>query len=239
MDLIGLARNLEEKYRRYLKTTFYFRDPALRKSFEEALDGGHLSKGPYVEAMPVFERSRSPSTLFSDLLGTQLEPAFLRAIQGERPLYAHQEEAIDKVYKGRNVIVATGTGSGKTESFLYPILLHLYQESQRGDLCPGVRALVLYPMNALANDQRERLAEVCKNMKRENSGFRLTFGQYIGETPEDGGDFQRHAQDHLTQREHSGTCFRRWPTGSSVLRMVSGGFLQGYSQSKSDLGCGA
>ena len=81
----------------------------------------------------------------------------MKAVQGDRPLYRHQEESIRCVWNDRNVIVATGTGSGKTEAFLLPILLHLYREFQASMLGPGVRALILYPMNALTNDQRDRL----------------------------------------------------------------------------------
>jgi len=208
MNPISLAQQIEERYRRYLKTTFYFKDPVLRASFEEALQSGHLRKGPYLEATPIFKRGLAPQVLFQRLLGLQPERGFLQAVQGERPLYRHQEESIQRVFEDRNVIIATGTGSGKTEAFLYPILLHLYQEFQAGALCPGVRALVLYPMNALANDQRKRLGEISKRLADENSPFRFTFGQYIGETPENENDSRRHARDHMAN------CL----PGESVLR---------------------
>jgi len=200
MNPIILSQEVEERYRRYLQTTFYFKDPVLRRSFQKALDDGHLSKGPYLEATPTFKRGTTPSALFAELLQHGLDQGFLKAIQGDRPLYRHQERAIRSVLEGRNVVVATGTGSGKTEAFLYPILLHLYQEFVAGTLGPGVRALVLYPMNALANDQRERLGEICGRLKAGNSPFHITFGQYIGETPENENDSQRHARDHMSQR---------------------------------------
>jgi hypothetical protein len=204
MNPITLSREVEERYRRYLQTTFYFKDPVLRRSFQEALNAGQLSRGPYLEATPTFKRGTAPSGLFRELLDQELDQGFLKAIEGERPLYRHQEQAIRSVFGGRNVVVATGTGSGKTEAFLYPILLHLYREFQAGTLGPGVRALVLYPMNALANDQRERLAELCGRLKAENSPFHVTFGQYIGETPENENDSQRHARDHMSQRDQEG-----------------------------------
>ena len=200
MDPIKLSRQIEDKYERYLKTTFYFRDPVLRASFEQALDTGHLSKGPYLEATPVFKQAQTPRALFPELLGFPCDEGFIQALNGDRPLYQHQEQAIRRVAQGNNVIVATGTGSGKTEAFLYPILLHLYREYQSGKLGPGVRALILYPMNALANDQRERLAAIAKRLQDCKSPFRFTFGQYIGETPEDEKDTSRHAQDHLAHR---------------------------------------
>ena len=204
MNPIELASQVEESYRRYLKTTFYFKDPELRRSFEQALDSGHLSRGPYLEATPVFKRAQTPRQLVQALLGFQPDEGFLQAVQGDRPLYQHQQEAIQKVFNGHNVVVATGTGSGKTESFLYPVLLHLYREFRANQLGPGVRALILYPMNALANDQRERLGEICRVLKEGRSPFRFTFGQYIGETPEDENDSQRHARDHLAERDQQG-----------------------------------
>ena len=200
MNPIELSRDIEERYRRYLKTTFYFKEPDLRASFEEALNSGYLSKGPYLEATSVFKRGQTPRKLFTYLLGSQLDEGFLKAIDGDRPLYRHQEQAIEGVSRESNVIVTTGTGSGKTESFLYPILLHLYREFQEGKLSPGVRALILYPMNALANDQRDRLGEISERLKKEQSSFRFTFGQYIGETPEDENDSWRNARDHMAKR---------------------------------------
>ena len=217
MNPIELAREIEKRYQRYLKTTFYFKDRILRDSFEDALTSGHLSKGPYLEATPVFKRGQTPRSMFPDLLGSQPDEGFLEAVQGRRPLYKHQEEAIRRVFDGHNVVVATGTGSGKTEAFLYPILLHLYQEFQSGNLGPGVRALILYPMNALANDQRERLAAppipqadpgILWVLSQLNSPFQFTFGQYIGETPEDEKDSRRHANDHNANRLPGELVFR-------------------------------
>ncbi len=200
MNQVRLAHEIEERYRRYLKTTFYFRNPVLRDSFEDALRSGHLSKGPFLEATPIFKRGMPPRLLFEHLLGAEPDPGLLDAVRGDRALYRHQEESIRRVFEGHNVVVATGTGSGKTEAFLFPILLHLYQEFQAGTLCPGVRALILYPMNALANDQRERLGEICKRVEDASSPFRFTFGQYIGETPENENDTYRHARDHIANR---------------------------------------
>jgi superfamily II DNA/RNA helicase len=214
MNPMELAQEIKARYQRYLKTTFYFRDPVLRTSFEEALKSGHLSKGPYLEATPVFKRGQAPRSLFPGLLGRQPDEGFLEAVQGNRPLYTHQEQAIQRVFQGHNVVVATGTGSGKTEAFLYPILLHLYEEFQSGKLGPGVRALILYPMNALANDQRDRLGEISKRLQDENSPFQFTFGQYIGETPEDENDSWRHAKDLVAEREQKG--FRQVVGGNVV-----------------------
>lgn len=196
-----LVNEVEERYKRYLETTFYFKDPNLRKSFQDTLNTGHLGKGPYLEATPVFKRGKTTRELLKELFTNFIDQGFIKALWGNRPLYLHQEEAIRKVFReARNVVVATGTASGKTEAFLYPILLHLYLEFQKGELGPGVRALILYPMNALANDQQARLGEICKRLNEADSSFKFTFGQYIGETPDDENDSKRHAGDHIAHR---------------------------------------
>jgi len=215
MNPIELAQTIDDNYRRYLQTTFYFKDRELRESFEKALKSGRLSKGPYLEATPTFKRTQTTRDLFPELLGFQPDEGFLKAM--DKHLYSHQEEAIRRVNQGRNVVVATGTGSGKTEAFLYPILLHLYREFHANQLCPGARALILYPMNALANDQRERVAGqpdenteagILWRLKQEESPFNFTFGQYIGETPRNKDDRRRYANAHEERRLPGELIFR-------------------------------
>jgi len=109
MDPVNLAEQVEQRYKRYLETTFYFKDRDLRKSFQEALGSSHLSKGPYLEATPVFKRGKGTRKLFGELLTDQPDDGFLKAVLGNRLLYLHQEDAIRKVFSElRNVVVATG-----------------------------------------------------------------------------------------------------------------------------------
>ena len=138
-------------------------------------------------------------------------PALRVPTSHDFPLFSHQERAIRGMHlEGRNIVVATGTGSGKTESFLYPILFELYRQYLAGDLSqPGVRALILYPMNALANDQRARLGKICQDLGEKGSGFRPTFGQYIGQTPEDRWDKWRNAAAREEERLPNELVFRR------------------------------
>lgn len=196
---LGLLEEVAERYRRYLYTTFYFRDPLLRASFNQALAAANLVRGPYLEVARPYPLGVGAGRLLEDVLGEPPDKGFLEAIQGTRPLYRHQEEAIRAVFRERNVVVATGTGSGKTEAFLLPILFHLYREFRKGELGPGIRAMILYPMNALAYDQRDRLGEIARRLEEEGSPFRFTFGQYIGDTPEDERDTRREAQKHLAE----------------------------------------
>ena len=180
MDAIGTSALLSATYRRYLRSLLPVRDPALAAALADCIAASPLlTKGPLLEATPPY---RTGATL-RDLIGEGvLDPAFARlgspALPLDRPLYVHQEQALRKAASGRNLVVATGTGSGKTESFLLPVLSALTAEHAAGTLGPGVRALLLYPMNALANDQLRRLRRLLADAPQ------VTFGRYTGDTPE-------------------------------------------------------
>jgi len=179
LDPIRTTQTISENYINYLSTTFRMNDSDLRLQFEQALRiPEKFVKGPILEATPPFEPSYTIEELIQ--LG-KLSPQFRNLktdrLPLNRPLYRHQVQSIEKtVVHNRNIVVATGTGSGKTETFLIPILNLIFDQSKQSKLNPGVRALLLYPMNALANDQLSRLRELLKNTPE------ITFGRYTGET---------------------------------------------------------
>lgn len=182
LNPVDTMQQIRLTYLRYLKTIYPFQNEGLRTAFWRALEEeGRLVKGPLLEAAPPFEQGRSIAELVNSGI---LHPHFGRlcsaAMPWDRPLYLHQDQAITHVVQHkRNLIVATGTGSGKTEAFLLPILNHLLKEEEAGTLqYSGVRALLLYPMNALANDQLKRLRRVLERYPG------ITFGRYTGETEE-------------------------------------------------------
>ena len=163
LDPIRAADRIANDYIRYLRSAFLPRATQICVSdFEDELsDGRQLTKGPILQAQAPYTPGATPRELIAEGL---LNERFLAHddydyFDLDRPLYVHQERAIRKLDQRRNLIVATGTGSGKTESFLLPIVDELLAEHRcRDDLGPGVRAMLLYPMNALANDQLLRLA---------------------------------------------------------------------------------
>jgi hypothetical protein len=172
---------IRDSYLRYLKTIYPFQDRDLRDQFWQALEQPDMVvKGPLLEASPPFQTGRSIAQLIeAGVLHPDFQELCSEPLPLQRPLYLHQEQAVVKAVRdGRNLVVATGTGSGKTEAFLIPILDHLLRERTAGTLSPGVRALLLYPMNALANDQLKRLRRVLHNFPD------ITFGRYTGETQE-------------------------------------------------------
>lgn len=185
MNPLALLEDVHKWYVRYLRSDLFIRDPALRASFAAALDDQVLAKGPFLESTPRYRFSETLGELLASVMpDVTFDRGFLNAVNADRPLYRHQGRAVRLALEGQHAVVATGTGSGKTEAFLLPILVSLYREYLAGTLDePGVRALILYPMNALVNDQRRRLGEI-RQALGDSAGFGFSFGQYIGATPD-------------------------------------------------------
>ena len=170
--MLTIQQSIEQLHgalRDYIEATYHISAKSLIARRKALLDRpGVIHQVPYLESTPRYETGER----FSEMTG--LSPAALEAYlavsnqQGELPRliydppYRHQSEAIrGSLIDGRNLIVMTGTGSGKTESFLLPILGKLAREASNSPDTfgqrPAIRALVLYPMNALVNDQLGRL----------------------------------------------------------------------------------
>ena len=172
---VTASAHIYDKYRRYLKTIFSIDDPDYNRQFHQMLtDKRSLAAGPFLDVSDSFVKGKSIEELIAE---GEIAPGFRRIhMPLTRPLYKHQETAFRKVNAGENLIVSTGTGSGKTECFLIPVLNELLREKEQGTLDEGVRALLVYPMNALANDQIERLRELLADCPE------ITFGSYTGQT---------------------------------------------------------
>lgn len=180
LDALAASQLVTSSYRRYLRSLLPIRDPKIAAAlYTEIAQSPILTKGPLLEVTPPYASGASLAELIDQgVLDKAFRNVHSAALPLERPLYLHQETAVRKASVGRNLVVATGTGSGKTESFLVPILNSLVAEHSAGKLGPGVRALLLYPMNALANDQLKRLRQLLAATPQ------ITFGRYTGETPD-------------------------------------------------------
>lgn len=177
LNPIERSQYIDARYKEYLKSSFEFGKSDLQKLFIEELEKEKLFKGPYVDLSFPFQRGNNLDSLIEE--GVVCESfRRLEDINFTRPLYSHQEEAIRHIGSGRSAIITTGTGSGKTESFLYPILNDLLFDVEKGNTDVGVRAIFLYPMNALVNDQIDRIRKLLNNCPD------ITFGFFTGETPE-------------------------------------------------------
>jgi len=169
------VRHLVTEYRRFLRTSYRFVDTGLRQQFEEHLDRADvIVKGPYVTLARDLALGRTLRKL-ADAGVVEKELLRLRWAFGDRPLYVHQERALEAGQAGRSLVVTTGTGSGKTEAFLLPVLDGIVRRKRAG--VTGLQAVLLYPMNALANDQLERLRRMLRG-----TGTDVSFALYTGDS---------------------------------------------------------
>lgn len=151
----------------YIEATYHVGHPSLVAQRHDLLEQeGVLFRAPYIESTPRYTTARPfaeldiPSTAKS-LLTSLAHPAAGQSSLLYDPPYTHQATALEATTRdGMSLVITTGTGSGKTESFLLPIMAKLAIEAQEHPASfqmPAIRALLLYPMNALVNDQLARL----------------------------------------------------------------------------------
>ncbi|NOT01453.1 MAG: DEAD/DEAH box helicase [Phycisphaerales bacterium] len=166
MNPFLIARNLRDEYLRLLKTHFNPRQPELRAAFNREIEtDGFLTREPFVAlsqpyaiAPPITELHRLARERFAPICETP---------------YQHQADACKRILAGKATVVATGTGSGKTEAFLMPIIDHCLRVHKDGE--DAVKAIFVYPMNALANDQ-------CSRIRKLLVGTDISYGRYTRET---------------------------------------------------------
>lgn len=210
-------RLLQNNLINYLKTNYFGKNDELRHiCSEQFFQEGVLCQHPFIEANPAYVSVLNGIEKSSILTfeKTILESMLKNDLGVRDTPYVHQLQALEEFHKGNDLFVATGTGSGKTECFMWPIATQLVHESisnpnswqQR-----GVRVLILYPMNALVADQVGRLRKmmgdqegrfhaVCRELG--NNGRFPQFGMYTGRTPYYG------ANDHKQNEELSKTLLK-------------------------------
>ncbi len=184
MNPLAVAGALREDYLRLLRTTFAPRQTTLGEAFNRELEReGFLTREPFVGLAQPYRLGQPVPEILD-------ETRRRFGIIAERP-FQHQREASLRILRGVPTVIATGTGSGKTEAFLLPIVDHCLRD--RGE--PGPKAVLIYPMNALVNDQRLRVRSLL-------AGTGVSFGAYTGETqftgerPEDAP-----SEERVTRRE--------------------------------------
>jgi DEAD/DEAH box helicase domain-containing protein len=173
-----VAEQVREGVADFLATAF----PATTPGFETLMadflaEPGRFSQGPYVTVHLPFRQHRG-------------RPAFEWLDAGFIP-HAHQARAFQRLTgdSPRSTLIATGTGSGKTEAFLYPVLDYCRQQRAAGKR--GIKAILIYPMNALATDQANRLA---REIVTRPDFADVTAGLYVGENPAEPSTTVRHVE---------------------------------------------
>src|SRR5262249_44240454 len=150
---VQFAHSVCDEFLRYLFSAFPLSDPDLREQFRLLLERPSsldipLVQGPFVSLSEAFAKGDPVQALAERGVLHHSMPGLI----GFPTMYLHQQKVLEAVKQGRHVLVSTGTGSGKTEGFLYPIIDDLLRQRDRG-VTEGLAAVLVYPMNALANDQ--------------------------------------------------------------------------------------
>lgn len=213
----ALQRDLTETFLRYYDTAYGLRDAGVMQERRALLtDQSALFQEPFLELLPDYVLADTDLAGSCTRAGVPDLAGLAQAglLAGRDRLFAHQDSALQAALGGRHTVVTSGTGSGKTEAFLLPVLARLVRESAAwgapaADSAPwwsgagpwqpqrpsgagrpaAVRALVLYPMNALVEDQLVRLRraldgpEARRWLQQARQGNRFYFGRYTGRTP--------------------------------------------------------
>jgi ATP-dependent helicase YprA (DUF1998 family) len=193
----GTAQALNRSLHQYIEAQYHIRDESLISERDALLrQPDVIAQLPYIEATPVYElaepyRKLSLPHAVSEAL-TRIAEVDSKSGIHSRPYY-HQAQALESFFAPQqyDLVVATGTGSGKTESFLMPIVGELTLESTerpKSRDMHGCRAILLYPMNALVNDQVARIrrllgSESVSKVVSAGRGRPVRFGSYTGRTP--------------------------------------------------------
>ena len=190
MDVFDLRRNLVSDYREYTRSFIKIRDPRINGFVDDTLDAEGFWPEPLLQLNPTFR----PGGTIDDLVEQGiLHPECSRIFRIDKSdtdhrgrqliLHQHQREAILKAKEGRAYLLTTGTGSGKSLAYIVPIVDHVLRSGSGR----GIQAMVVYPMNALANSQNEELGKFIHKGYPEG-GCPVRFARYTGQERGDARD---------------------------------------------------
>ncbi|MBL8203987.1 MAG: DEAD/DEAH box helicase [Blastocatellia bacterium] len=156
----------------------------VKKAWEEKLTMQELVNGPYLEKSQMYAPGDGLDTMF---LHEKTRVTINHRLSG-RSLYKHQTDALKLILNGQNAVIATGTSSGKTLCYQIPILDDLLRDSS-----PGLRAIIIYPLNALVNDQLTEWEEMLR------AHTQITFARFTGQTPNNQKDYEVREKEIIAQ----------------------------------------
>lgn len=156
-----------------------------RLSWEDKLTEKELVRGPFLEKSQSYQKGEPLENLG---LCPQTSATIRSRLGKEGRLYQHQTEALDLVLAGKNALIATGTSSGKTLCYQIPILDDLARYSS-----PGLRAVIIYPLNALVNDQLSEWEQILQEHPD------ITFARFTGQTPATQEEYEERLRKQMEQ----------------------------------------
>jgi len=183
MDVFDLDDALVKDYERFARSFTKIRAEDIRSKVDALYQSRRFWPEPLISINPHFERGASVQDLVAE---RSLHPHTARVfrIDGEPiRLYRHQEQAVAKATARQSFVVTTGTGSGKSLCFFVPIIDAAIRARAAGE-SSRTRAIVVYPMNALANSQMKELEKFIEQSGLAG-GLRPTFARYTGQEDED------------------------------------------------------
>ncbi len=185
MNVFELRKRLIADYGNFVRSFFHIQDSRIHQKVEEELAAGLLWPEPLIQLNPSFEPGAWIDELVNDgTLHEECRRIFLKEKQagdGSRPgkplrLHKHQTDAIKVARTGHNYVLTTGTGSGKSLAYIIPIVDHVLRHGSGR----GIQAIVVYPMNALANSQEGELDKFLCHGYANGKGP-VTFARYTGQ----------------------------------------------------------
>ena len=181
MNVFELRNRLVSEYGEYTRSFINIRLDSLRDRVTDEMEAGALWPDPLLQLNPSYEPGGSVDDLVAaGVLHSECAKIFRRKSSNEDPgtplyLYKHQVEAIEIAKRGQPYVVTTGTGSGKSLAYIIPIVEHVIRRGSGR----GIQAIVIYPMNALANSQCDELKKFLQRGYPEGHPP-VTFAQYTG-----------------------------------------------------------
>jgi superfamily II DNA/RNA helicase len=181
MDVFGVRDRLIEDYREFTGSFVDIRDKAIREHVHERMKNGYQWPDPWLSLNPSFAPGGTISELVGHgLLQEEAKDIFRLGSGQELRLHRHQKEAIEAARTNKSYALTTGTGSGKSLAYIIPIVDKILRAKANGSYRPGIKAIIVYPMNALANSQ---LGELEKFLGTENQ--QVSFARYTGQESSD------------------------------------------------------
>ncbi len=178
MNVFDTHRQIVEDYAQYIRSFINISDPEIAQTVEASLSEGRLWPQPLLQFNPAYAQAGT----FEEVATSGLLHEDTRYIFDGYTLYRHQHEAIELGVDGTDFVVTSGTGSGKSLTYIGTIFNYLLANPGAS----GVVAVIVYPMNALINSQTNEF-NTYKNNYERNTGraFPITFGQYTGQEKEE------------------------------------------------------
>lgn len=176
---LSISSELKDMYKNFILSSFPMKNIELKKKLENSIDNEKLLwNGPFISISSKYKKGQKSREFLKEC---NFEDILIEMMEVDK-FYLHQEEAINSIIEDNNTVVSTGTGSGKTETFILPILDYCLKHREK-----GLKAIIVYPMNALANDQMLRLRTLLYKIN-SNLSEPVTISKYIGQTPNNDGE---------------------------------------------------